>query len=301
MMTEPSAKHRLLRLFGHQRWIARGRDRVIRRFCHPTTSPDARFEVDYFGYKYPGTLADYLDWMIYFFGRYEPAELTLLRNLVSALRPLRSDLAFFDVGANVGTHSLFLSRHADAVHAFEPNPAVACKIVEKITRNGIVNITVHPIGLSDANATLPFYPPSGENAGVGTFVHDGQLLEPIMLDTRRGDDYFKSRALPRIDILKMDIEGFEPRALFGLRERLNSDRPIIVMEMCGLGRRSTSNVAEFVNLLYPNHLIFNLIGRYDWMDYRLLPFDYETQGDVLIIPGELSGHLQDAVAAHRRG
>lgn len=291
MPAAPTLKHRLLRTIGHQRWITRGRTRFVRALCNPDTAPDIPFEVDYFGKRYAGSLANFMDWTIYFFGRYESEELALFRDLARALRSQRPQVTFYDVGSNVGTHSLFMSGQVTQVHAFEPNPAMVDKLNAKIRLNALRNIALHPIGLADSDETRGFYLPDHNNTGVGSFVYDaGQLREPISLPVRKGDGYLNEQQLPRMDILKMDIQGYEVPALQGLHARLQADRPIIILEMCHLTRQRWSE-KEFVAALYPEHRIYNLLQCHDWMRYQIIGFDYQRDGNLVVVPAEFAHPL----------
>ena len=111
----------VLRLFGRLRWIPYGiRDRFIRFFADPDTAESYPFTIDFFGYRYTGNLASYIDWVVFFFGAYERETLEFLAD---AARRLDCDV-FVDVGSNVGHHSLFMSRHAREGIAIEPYGAV---------------------------------------------------------------------------------------------------------------------------------------------------------------------------------
>lgn len=111
------------------------------------------FEVDFFGARYNGNLNCFIDWTVYFYGAYEHEILCLFRDIVSAV--------FFDVGANIGHHSLFMAKHCAHVHAFEPYAAVAEKLEQKIAKNNISNIVVHQVGLGLKNEKLPYFAPEG--------------------------------------------------------------------------------------------------------------------------------------------
>ena len=61
-------KHHAVRFLGHQHWIARGRNRVVRWLCDPETVEPVGFEVDFFGHRYPGSLDHFIDWNVFFYG-----------------------------------------------------------------------------------------------------------------------------------------------------------------------------------------------------------------------------------------
>ena len=86
------------------------------------------------------------------------------------------------------------------------------------------------MGLSDTNTRSTFLPP-GTNAGIGSFdassVGKGNMGVGE-LQLAKGDDYFPGHGIGRIDLLKIDVEGYEKLVLQGLRESLNAERPIIV-------------------------------------------------------------------------
>src|ERR1039457_5222139 len=87
-----------LRLLGCSDWLPFGaRNRLVSFFCRAEYSSSLPFEVDFFGFRYPGDLSCYLDWYVYFFGVYEKTTLFFLRDL---LREKRGEV-FVDIGANV--------------------------------------------------------------------------------------------------------------------------------------------------------------------------------------------------------
>ena len=195
-------------------------------------APDAPFTVDFFGLRYDGNLKINIDFNIYFHGAFEKPLLFFLRDVMQKLSP--QEPVFVDIGANVGQHSLFMSRLASQVHAFEPFAPVRERLLHQIAVNQLQHITVHPVGLSDANTRLPFFAPTGRNMGIGSFDASTTSKGNVSigeLELVRGDDYFLMQGIARVDVLKMDVEGFEKPALTGLRETLRRLRPLIVCEV----------------------------------------------------------------------
>jgi hypothetical protein len=81
------------------------------------------FEVDFAGLRYRGRLNDHIDWNVFYFGNYSPQELNLFA-IAAKLIGRPGGVNYFDIGANVGHHALFMSRYAARVVAFEPSRTV---------------------------------------------------------------------------------------------------------------------------------------------------------------------------------
>ena len=243
----------LLQLLGHQDWIRYGiRDRIICIFYKPGISHD--FEVNFFGFRYKGNLNSYLDWVIYFYGAYEKYELFLLRDLIQN----KSRSIFIDIGSNVGQHSLFMSKYCSCIHAFEPYEPVRRQLEFNIRHNGISNIVVHNVGLGDKDCELDYFMPTGSNTGTGSFVtlyakdnnkFFGKL--PVV----NADNYISKLRLEKLDLIKIDVEGFEKNVLIGLKDTIFEYRPIIFMEFSTQTRNSLSNSNELMSMLPKNYNI----------------------------------------------
>ena len=153
---QPRVMPELLRSFGHLDWLSFGmRDKIIRYFVNPDTVEGKEFETDFFGLKYQGNLNTFIDWSVYFYGAYEKGILFLLRDLVKE----KQNPIFIDAGANVGQHSLFMSKYCHEIHAFEPYDKVKDILMSKLLINNCSNIVVHNVGLGETNDFIDFYAP----------------------------------------------------------------------------------------------------------------------------------------------
>lgn len=162
----------------------------------------------------------------FFLGRFYdlPTQLFLLQYL-------KPGNIVVDVGANEGMISLVASSLVGStgkVIAFEPNPVPGKIFREHIAMNDIEQIEFHAMGVSDADGTLDLFVPH-INTGEGTFTSltrvEGDVVQCSVVT---GDAVIGSR---HIDVIKIDVEGFEMRVLLGLRRTIARSRPIIVMEM----------------------------------------------------------------------
>lgn len=166
----------------------------------------------------------YIDGDIYIEGIYELYFLRYIaRNLVGG--------TFLDVGANIGNHALYLAENFDFVHCFEPDPAIADRLADNAALND-ATIYIHRVGLGAENGELPFYPSAVGNQGTGSFVaQDGHAVRT--LPVRNGDDYLALAKIFGVSFIKIDVEGFELQVVAGLRNTINRDRPIIMLEFDG--------------------------------------------------------------------
>jgi FkbM family methyltransferase len=240
-----------------------------------------------------------LDWYVYFFGAYARRELFMLRDLLRII----GNRTVFDIGANVGHHSLFLSRYASCIHAFEPWATVRDRLLEKITLNSIANIVVHPVGIGNEDALLTYYAPTTANTGCGSFspAHDAGNRPIGTLQVVQGDTYLDSRGIREVGLIKIDVEGWEKYALLGLRRTIARNRPIVSMEFSATTRNSLSGEKELRSCLPEDFdiLAFNETH----VGAGLIPFDFSRVGNIVLGPRESMQRLSNRLGddAHHYG
>ena len=139
---------------------------------------------------------------------------------------LRKRGVFFDIGANVGYYTLFASTligNSGKVVAFEPEPENMRMLEEHIKINGCTNVIPVQKALSDAPDILLF---DGTKRSMCKLSDSGNIkVECTTLDTF----ILESGVSP--EILKMDIEGAEIRALRGADNCLSEIRPEIILSV----------------------------------------------------------------------
>lgn len=265
----------------HSRLPYRIKKSLIKR-CARDVFKDYAFEREFFGMRYPGNAGNVIDRQVLLCGAYEKYMLFFLRDYIRE-QGMEHKAVMVDVGANVGNHALFLSQHAGQVHAFEPYQPVRAKLDEKLRINGVGNVRVFPCGLGEQDATLPFYAPGGDNEGIGSFreEHSADNTYAGELEIRHGDTALQDAGIKRVDILKVDVEGFERPVLEGLKETIARDRPLIIFEMTETTQSSVADEADFTGL-FPEGYGFQRFARAnrDTGAYRLVPYRYGESGEV---------------------
>jgi len=180
-------------------------------------------------------------------GIYDRSSIYLLNKILENLhQPI-----VFDIGANIGNHSISISKACHTIYAFEPDDAVHKVLTENIKINKINNINTYKVGLSNQKCNSDFYININGNIGAST-LHptedkDKYIKSHIQLIT--GDQFIKENSIDRIDLIKLDIEGHEIQALEGLQESIRRFKPVISMEW----------TAEHTILSSSKNMIFNEI------------------------------------------
>lgn len=235
---------------------------LVYRLGGMTLKSDAEFEVDFFGLSYHGNLSQHIDKHIWYFGAYTKCELLFLEILARTIRAKKNSAVLMDIGANVGQHSLYMSQFVDEIIAFEPAPQAIRQFKRNIIANSINNITLHEVALGDHDSIgslgTGFEGNSGSRSLVWSFAQDKN--EDVIV--KHGDTFVKNTGCQHIDILKLDVEGFEKNVFVGLNKKLSLDRPIILFEMVGAelvgGFR---NLGDLKSCLYTDHTLFALVGK----------------------------------------
>ncbi len=189
--------------------------------------PETPFETKIENIRYKGISGTVSDDLIYLIGQWEPEVLGFLRDAMQKVDKSRG--VFLDIGASSGWHSLYMSQYAKNVLAVEPFPPRLERLKDSIQANQIENIDVLPVGFSNQVGVLPFYleSKSFDTEFSRHFNTDKSIQLPLVV----GDDYLKASGIKQIDLIKIDIEGYERFALLGLKHILHTHRPVVAMEL----------------------------------------------------------------------
>jgi FkbM family methyltransferase len=287
---------RLLRWIGRQNWIPKGQHALLCAICHPDRQQHYYFDIDFFGRRYRGDLAHFIDWLVFCYGAAPYPEVLLLRDLTRHMRQKGAgSIAFYDIGANVGHHALFMSELADLVYAFEPSPDLVAAIHDKIALNQLANVTVLPYALGESDGEIAYFPGLGSNSGAGSLIPSfpGVSDQALTVAIRRGDALIDDLNLPKLGVVKIDVQGFEPQVLRGLSSRIRQDRPAILSEMTDEARAGYGSETAFRACFYDNASFAEIVGGFRRF-YKLAPFSYSTSQEVLILPPELADFIRHA-------
>ncbi len=205
------------------------------------------------GLRWALDLDEGIDLSIYLLGSYEPKTLRAYRRI------LRSGAVVADIGANIGAHTLHFAHLVGAtgrVHAFEPT-GYACR---KLRANLALNPALVPrvsvaqkFLVADAAARMPAsipssWPVAGPEPDDLHAGHLGRFESLAEATATTADDYFLKENLSRLDLVKLDVDGYEYAVLRGFQATLRRFRPPILIELAPYVYDG-ANAAEFDELV----------------------------------------------------
>lgn len=164
---------------------------------------------------------------IYFLGEFEPQESAFI---VGNVR--ETDICV-DIGANVGFYTIHLAKKArrGMVHSFEPVPLNYQVLALNVLTNGLSNVVMNNFAVGDTDGEANFC--IARDGAFSSLVDTGRriIVETAKTQVMKLDSYCSESKLPRIDILKVDVEGAELAVIRGAAELLadSERRPRLVM------------------------------------------------------------------------
>jgi FkbM family methyltransferase len=281
----------------------RFRKSFIKR-TYPKILSNYEFEINFYGMKYAGNTKDSTDRLFFLFGGDEKYMFSFMKDY--RLITKNNNFVFVDVGANVGSHSMFMAKYASKVHAFEPNRIVREAMNSNLYINAIENVVVHPIGLGNSNEKLPFYASRFNHHSDGSFCDEHQVGNEYLEDLtiRVGDEVLQSRNVDKVDLIKVDAGGYERAVIDGLKNTIEISRPLIIIEISKTTRRSIGSKDDFESIFPKSYAFFQFSQTCRENDkYKLVPYDYAVDVksiEVVAVAKEKSVYLDSKLIKKNR-
>jgi len=191
------------------------------------------------------------------------AERQLLKRILSA-----RDVVV-DAGANIGVYSQFLSScvgPTGVVHSFEPSPENFRRL-QSATRK-LANVRLSQAAVGECSGRSKLYVSDQLNVDHRTYETEGDSRPAVQIDVIALDDYFKPGQ--RVDLIKMDIQGYELHALRGAN-RVLADNPSakLLLEFWPYGlKQAGTNWIELIDTLERKNMAVCQITKHGLVPFR---------------------------------
>jgi len=157
-------------------------------------------------------------------------------DVLEYIKPKFAGGVALDIGANIGNHSLYFSKFIfDKVFAFEANINNYNVLLENKKNNNIGDdkLITYNVALSDGNKKYQSCEAGNNMGGCRVIEGDGEMM------TKKLDEF----DLPKVDFIKIDVEGHELKVLKGAINLIKRDFPDIVVE-CDMYNESSFELID---------------------------------------------------------
>lgn len=175
-------------------------------------------------------ISDYVEHLIYF--GFKDVSLEKLFEYAKNAKVI------IDIGVNIGLTSLnFAKISPDAVIiGFEPDIKNFRKAEKNLSINEITNVKILNKGLGEASDTVRLSRVNAANAGMNRILpksseDQGQVYESTEIQIIKFDDFAAEENLSKIDLIKIDVEGYELNVLKGAANSIRKYKPVLFIEL----------------------------------------------------------------------
>jgi FkbM family methyltransferase len=228
---------------------------IITKFIYSLAGKNIKGMYKRNGILWELNLSEAIDYCLFLTGKYEP---DLMQSYEKSIRP---DYVILDIGANMGAHSLPMAKklsQGGRLYAFEPTQYGFLRLNKNLQLNPILSKRIIPqqIFLSDK---------SNNCSGV---VSASWSVSKSMSDPQRNhldqgfpcstngavtmtlDQWVATQNLDKISLIKIDVDGYEPKILRGAQETLKRYRPHLYIEFSPIHfEHSQDKFSDLINEL----------------------------------------------------
>jgi FkbM family methyltransferase len=171
----------------------------------------------------------------------------------------------FDVGANIGTFTTWMANTfpQGKIYCFEPQRLIFQMLCGNVAINNFDNCYIYNMAVGNTNTRIEVQEPDyykQEDFGIFSLVEDKVYNKSgisTVVDIITVDTFVELNNIPRVDYIKIDVEGMDIDVLRGAVNTLKKFSPCIFIEHND-NRRSI--LEEIVEYLGKDHYNFKVIG-----------------------------------------
>jgi FkbM family methyltransferase len=203
-----------------------------------------------------------------------------------ALETLCTGGVFVDVGANIGFYSILAIDRvgpAGQVICFEIDTRPLRALRRTVKYLQLANVRIEELAVADQDGLLHFIPQREYGHNRVNDRGEGRQVCSVRLDT-----WIRCHPLPRIDLIKIDVEGAELAVINGAREVIGRYKPLIICEA------SDKTAASF------GASVADVVGAFHSLDYGVEWIQGAWEPTILATPRHRSGNTNEHPDLGRR-
>jgi len=181
-----------------------------------------------------------------YFGGWERLTIEFIDNYV------KPGYVVIEVGANVGSHTLNIAKKVGIngkVYAFEPTNFARGKLADNIQLNEnlapIVEVCNYLVTDHDNSV-----PRRDVRSSWNISDKDHFFSEKVISDSISLDAFTKINDINKVDVIKVDVDGYDCKVIFGASEIIKKNKPIVYIELCEYALNEQGNSIDELFLFF---------------------------------------------------
>jgi FkbM family methyltransferase len=160
---------------------------------------------------------------------------------------VRPDFVVLDIGANIGFTTLNFANHCRQgfVYGYEPDSLSFNKLKGNLSLNHFSNVIINRKGLGETTAELRLVTINRHHTGMNRILSPSTIdYESEKIEVVRVDDEVTRLNIKNINLMKIDVEGYEWNVLQGAVDSIQKFRPILFIELIEKNLRHYGHSSE---------------------------------------------------------
>jgi len=166
-----------------------------------------------------------------------------------------SEPVIFDIGANIGTFTTWMAKAfpKGKVYCFEPQREVFQMLCGNCSINNLYNVYAYNIGLGKENTKIEFEEPNYfQKNDFGTFslvenIITEKTTNKIVVQINTLDWFLEYYSIPKVHLLKIDVEGMDIDVLIGASKTIQKHFPVIFVEHSDNRKSVINELKQFLD------------------------------------------------------
>ena len=163
---------------------------------------------------------------------------------------IRSGMKIIDIGSNIGYYAILESRlvgKSGKIFSIEPSPTNFELLKENLELQNEKNFELYNLAIGDKNEEIEFLISKKSNwskiKGKTDIVGENEVIK---VSSKTLDEFCEQNKIENIDLIRMDVEGYEFNIINGAEKILKKFKPIIMIEIhkMYLGKVKTKKIFE---------------------------------------------------------
>jgi FkbM family methyltransferase len=137
-----------------------------------------------------------------------------------------------DIGSYTGVYTLVAGKTNKKIKtiSFEPNPDLYAALAKNIKINRLRNFKLEQLALDNEIGSAILYLNHDQHTSIGSLIKSSTAGKQVSVKKTTLDAYCQENKVDFIDLMKIDVEGYETNILEGSKVTLRKCSPIILME-----------------------------------------------------------------------